>query len=272
MENNESGFSTAFALTVIFSLCVITLSFAMIINANEKKINSYKKTVDARKKAEEIIFNIEKQIQSLKDYSSDINEYQIKFLVSNVCNYDFKVEDVSTGINKKLISSEILENETVRQYMVLNEEIAFTEYGWVNPKFTDKTVLEEIAKDFENKNTFPLINNMPLLNIHFMSSEFMKAIFEYSKIKNPDKKIEILKEKLNAETSVKEIAEILGVSESHVIFDLIGFKTIFWKISFETDKCKCNAIFAAVPQKDNQKKIDKYILVEKNIMYKGGSL
>ena len=51
MKSKESGFSTAFALTVIFSLCVITLSFAMIVNANEKKIYSYKKAFDAHKKA-----------------------------------------------------------------------------------------------------------------------------------------------------------------------------------------------------------------------------
>ena len=51
MKSKESGFSTAFALTVIFSLCVITLSFAMIVNANEKKICSYKKAFDARKNA-----------------------------------------------------------------------------------------------------------------------------------------------------------------------------------------------------------------------------
>lgn len=55
MKSKESGFSTAFALTVIFSLCVITLSFAMIVNANEKKINSYKSAVEARKKADAII-------------------------------------------------------------------------------------------------------------------------------------------------------------------------------------------------------------------------
>lgn len=143
MKSKESGFSTAFALTVIFSLCVITLSFAMIVNANEKKINSYKSAVEARKKADAIILDIEKQIQSLKEYSSDIDEYQIKSLVSDVCNYDFIVEDVSTGINKNFISSKILEDESVRRYMTLNEESALAKYGWINPRFADKTVLDE---------------------------------------------------------------------------------------------------------------------------------
>ena len=272
MENRESGFSTAFALTVIFSLCVITLSFAMIVNADGKKINSYKKTVDARKEADSIIFSIEKDLQELKEYPSDIDEYQVLSLISGECDYDIMVKDVSTGINKNFISFEILENERIYQYVISNEETAFTEYGWINPKFADKTILDGISRDFENKNTFPLANNMPPLNIHFMTDEFLKAVLEYSKIKNPDRKIEIVKEKLNAETTSKELASILEIGENHSIFDLIGFKTLFWKISFETDKCSCNAIIAAVPQKDNQKKIDKYILIEKDIMYKGGSL
>ena len=98
------------------------------------------------------------------------------------------------------------------------------------------------------------------------------AVLGYFKIKNGEQKLEQIREKLNGETSSKELAEILGISESHAVFDLIGFKTLFWKISFETDKCVCSAVFAAVPQKDNQKKIDRYILVEKDIVHKGGSL
>ena len=272
MENRESGFSTAFALTVIFSLCVITLSFAMIVHANEKKISSYKKASDAHKKANYILFDIEEKLQELKEYPSDIDQYQVLSLISGECDYDITVKDVSTGINENFVSSEILEDESVRRYMTLNKEAALTEYGWINPKFADKAVLDGISKDFENKNTFPLTNNTPPLNIHFMTDDFIRAVLEYYKIKNADRKIEIIKEKLNAETTAKELAEILEISENHAVFDLIGFKTLFWKISFETDKCGCSAVFAAVPQKDNQKKIDRYILVEKDIAHKGGSL
>lgn len=272
MKNKESGFSTAFALTVIFSLCVITLSFAMIVNASEKKISAYKKALDTRKKANSILFRIEEKLQGLKEYPSDIDECQILSLISVECDYEITVKDVSTGINKNFVSSEILEADTVRKYLALNEEAALTEYGWINPRFTDKSILDEISLDFENINAFPLINNMPPLNIHFMTDDFIMAVLEYFKIKNREQKLERIREKLNGETSSKELAEILGISESHAVFDLIGFKTVFWKINFETDKYGCSAVFAAVPQKDNQKKIDRYILVEKDIAYKGGGL
>ena len=272
MKNRESGFSTAFAMTVIFSLCVITLSLAMTVNANEKKISSYKRAVEARREANYILFNMEEKLQDLKEYPSDIDECRILSLISGECDYEITVRDVSTGINKNFVSPEILEDEGVRRYMTSSEENAFTEYGWINPRFADRTVLDEISADFENKNTFPLVNNAPPLNIHFMSDDFLKAVLEYFKIKNIEQKLEQIRKKLNADTTNKELAEILEISGEHAVFDLIGFKTLFWKISFETDRCRCNAVFAAVPQKDNQKKIDRYILVEKDIAHKGGSL
>ena len=64
----------------------------MIVNADGKKINSYKKTVDARKEADSIIFSIEKDLQELKEYPSDIDEYQVLSLISGECDYDIMVK------------------------------------------------------------------------------------------------------------------------------------------------------------------------------------
>lgn len=272
MENKESGFSTAFALTVVFSLCLMILSFSMTVVSNEKKINSYKKAAEAKKETDLILFNIEKSLQELKDYDSDADIYQISSIISGACSYDYTVKDVSTGINKNFTSDEILEEDHIRSYILSDEEDVLTEYGWINPKIAGNLVLAGCIKEFENKNIFPLVNNLPPLNINFMSSGFIKTVLEYYKIKNSDEKSYLIGEKLNSDITVKEIAEIFEVSENHPIFDLIGFKTLFWKVSFETDRCSCDAVFAAVPQKENQKKIEKYILLEKNISYKGGSI
>jgi hypothetical protein len=272
MSSNENGFSTAFAMTVIFSLCVIILSFVMLVAANEKKINAYRKLIDSRKETDSIVFSIEETLQVLKEYPNDIDEQYIASLISSVCDYDFTVEDVSTGINKNFASENFLENEAILQYIFSNEDSAFVEYGWINQKIVDQASLEGCIKDFENKNIFPLLNNLPPLNIYFMNDDFIKSVLEYSNIKNGDKKLERIRENLNAETTSKELAGILEVSENHSLFDLVGFKTIFWQISFDTDKCRCIAVFAAVPKKESQKEIDKYILVKKNTSYKGGSL
>ena len=270
MKDNEEGFSTAWALTVIFSLCVITLSFAMIVMANGKKINSYEKAAEARKETDSIIADIEKAIQNLKENSADSDVYEIAALIEGACKYDFTVKELSTGINKNFASEKLLENEELRQYMLLNEEEAVTQYGWINPSFSDDTVLQTVTKDFEN--TFPLVNRFPPLNIHFMSEAFVKAVLKYFNIKNADGKAELISQKLTGQTELKELADLLEIGESHSLFELVGFKSAFWEVCFDTENYGCRLVFAAVPEKENQKKIEKYILVEKDLTYKGGSL
>lgn len=270
-NENENGFSTPLALAFIFSLCLMTLTFCIVVTSNEKKINSYKKRIDAKKEAASLIFEIAKSLQELKESQADFDDFAISSLIENVCDYDFSIQDVSTKINKNFWSKKILENTVISEYLAENENDE-TVYSWINPNFADAKIIDDILKDFEGKNTFPLINNFPPLNIHFMSEDFIKAVLTFYDIKEIYKKIEALKEKSDEQTSVKELSSLLELSENHPLFDLIGFKTSFWKLNFETDKCKCTAIFAAVPNKDNQRKIEKYILVEKEVLYKGGVL
>ena len=272
MKNNEKGFSDAFALIVIFSLCVITLSFAMIILANEKKINSYKKDYDARKEADFVINNIETVLQNLKDLPCDTDEYEVSLLISGVCDFSFTVKDVSTGINKNFLSEEFLENQSIRQYIISNDKNIFTQYGWINPKITDVSFLDLVSDDFNNTDVFPLVNKMPLFNIYFMSEDFIAALLKYFNIQNANEKTVRLIDNLSSVTSIKAIAQLLEISETHSIFDLIGLKTAFWEVRFETDKYNCRAVFAAVPEKENHKNVGKYILVEKDISYNGGIL
>ena len=49
MKNFDSGFSTPLAMAVIFSLCILALSLCLLTAANERRIDSYKKT-DRREK------------------------------------------------------------------------------------------------------------------------------------------------------------------------------------------------------------------------------
>lgn len=270
MKISERGFSTPLALTVIFSLSITALSFCMLIAANEKRIESYKTAVKEKKEIDSIIFNIEEKIQLLKDIPSDTDEQEISFLISSVCNYEFKVYDVSTGINKNFFAKDFLTNKAIDEYITASGDKAFLEYGWINPKFSDKEILEQTAKDFDGKSTFPLVNNLPPLNVHNMSIDFLTAVLKFCGIKEAEKKAEKVKEKLSFGTDIKELSEILGVTENHKVFDLTGTKTVFWKVEFETKNAKAYAVFAAVPKKENQKIIEKYILVEKKAVSKGG--
>lgn len=272
MKHNEYGFSTPLALASIFSLCVLTLSLCILIAAREKYIHSYKNVIEERKETELILYRIEEKMQSLKESPCDADEHEIALLINDVCDYDCTICDVSTGINKNFTSKTMLESKPISKYIESNKDDAFTEYGWISPKFADSNILNTIANDFERSDVFPLINAIPQLNIHYMSEDFITAGFEFCNIKNAREKAELIKQKLHPEITIKELAHFLEVSENHLVFDLIGTKTIFWRIDFETATYRAHAVFAAVPNKSNQKNIEKYILVEKNSMHKGGSL
>ncbi len=272
MNDSESGFSTPLAMTVIFSLSLITLSLAMFVSANGKKIDTYRKSVEAEKEAETILLTIEASLQGLKEYRKDADTYHAESLISGVCDCDFSVKDVSTGINKNFLSEKILKNDAFRRYISENGDAVFSEYGWVNPAFSDKKIIAEIEQNFECKSPFPLINSFPPMNIHFMSADFIRAVLDFYNINGSERKAMLIREKLNSDTDAEELAHILGIRENHALFDFIGFKTLFWEVSFDTGKCRCHAVFAAVPEKYDQKRIEKYILVEKNVSLKGGIL
>ena len=272
MKNHDGGFSTPLAMAAIFSLCILALPLCLATAANERRMDSYKKLTEERKKIDAAIFDLEEKIQMLKDSQSDSDEHEILYLLSSACDFNLSVSDVSTGINKNFISKEILKNKAINDCIKANGEEIFSEYGWINPKVSDKAIVEQTSKDFEEKNTFPLVNTFPPLNIFNMSGNFIKAVLEFCGIKDAEKKTELIKDNLNPDTTEKELAEILGTGENHPVFELLGTKTAFWKVDFETEKARACAVFAAVPEKENQRKIEKYILVEKKILFKGGAL
>ena len=94
--------------------------------------------------------------------------------------------------------------------------------------------------------------------------EQINKITSVEEVQDSDK-TQIIENSLTQDLDINEICRILSVPESHPVFDFIGTKTIFWKASFETFDCNVYAIFAAIPDTRNHKKIDKYILIEKSV-------
>ena len=276
MKSNNDGFSTPLAMTVIFSLSVIVVSFSLYVAANERKINSYRKIIQAEKEANSIICNIEGAIQILKDYPCDSND---SFLVSSVlysvfndCVKTFSVRDVSTGLNKEFLGTAFYNNDAIHEYVSNCEESSFTKYGWINPKYVGEEILEEIKSDYGNDDLFPLVNTFPMFNLYNMEEKFIKSVMEFCHIEKANEKAVLLKKKLSSDISKNELMSIIGVEETHPVFDFLGTKTVFWQVDFETEKCTASVVFAAIPEVLNQKNVEKYILVEKNVLYKGGIL
>ena len=147
----------------------------------------------------------------------------------------------------------------------------FSEYGWINPKFYSKEILKSVSEDFGDKNTFPIINEFPVQNVHFMSSEFLKASLKHFGLKDSEQKSRMIEEKRLYGITKEELSQILEVSDSSEIFSFMGTKTAFWKISFTTESCSASFVLGAVPSKEKKDEISEYRLIEKNIMKKGGS-
>lgn len=272
MLSDERGFSTPLAMIVIFSLSIMISALCIFMVSCEKKINSYKKIIEARKDADRIIKEIEVHIQQLKENKCDLDSYDIEVILKDICENDFSIKDVSTGINLKFMKEAFIKSNPINEYITVTGDNVFTEYSWINPKIADENILNNITEDYDSKDLFPLVNNLPPLNIHNMSEDYIKAVLDFYHINTSSEKAFLIKDKTKSEISLKEIAELLEISENHPLFDWIGTKTIFWEIKFRTSKYSVNSVFAAIPEKNNQKKIEKYILIEKNILINGGSV
>lgn len=270
MSGNEYGFATPIAMAAISSLCIMVLSSAMLVAASERKIFAYQNTVFSEKEAEERIEAIGIAMQVLKDEPYD-DLSRVNFLSDSFSGNDFCMEDVSTGVNVQFLKKEIIESSLMQKYLA-GENAMRSAYGWMHPKCSDNEMLEAVAEDFGVRNPFPIVNAFPLYNLHEMDAEFLAAVLAYCKIVNPENAAETIRRKPAEEITMAELCDILNVTERHTVFDFIGLKTAFWKISFETARCDVEAIFAAIPEKDDPRKIAKYALVEKSISHKGGML
>ena len=189
MKKKDDGFSTPLAMIVIFSLSVMILSFSLLVAANNRKLNSFKNFVLARKEAESILLALGKDFQALCESPCDSDTTsEICDILARYSKYGIVIEDVSTGIHKDFMSEEFYKNKTIREYAEVQGESAFKEYGWLNPKYADKKIVERISSDFNEEKPFPIVNSFPLYNIHFMSYEFLETIFKYCKIKEKCRK------------------------------------------------------------------------------------
>lgn len=273
MNKSDGGFSTPLAMTAIFSLSLVILSLSMLVAANGRKLKSYKNFVLARKEADAILSDLKRDFQILKDVPCDSDSSAVLHgILARYSEYDLTITDVSTGIHRNFMNENFYDSKPIRDYMAMEGEAAVTEYGWISPKYADKEILDGVIADFEGKTPFPIVNTFPPYNIHFMSCGFLEAVLEHCGIKNAEENAKKTVGLISDETDIESLAEIIGVAETHPVFDFIGVKTAFWKILFGTRRCGVSAIFAAVPKKDDQRSVERYILIDKKISHEGRAL
>lgn len=266
--NNEKGFASSVAIITIFSLSVVLFSIALYEESITKKIKAYKNKLEAKKEAEEIIIKILDDFQILRSLENGAAESQAILEIANkYAQYNFIAKDVSTGINQKFLSKEILESNAFKRY-INSSEIQVSEYGWINLKLAEQKLIESVKKDLKSESAFPIINTFPIYNIYEMNKGLIKAVLEYEKIPEIEEKLKKIEEQRFYGLDRKSLRKILKVQENHAVFNFIGTKTTFWKVRFETKQYKVKAIYALVPDEKENLKVEKYIIVEKELSMK----
>ena len=241
-RENESGFITLSGLIVITILTIMLAGASLFVYTKQKKVLSYKIMYTREKQALALISELEKDIQNLKndEFDSELST-GLLFLINKYSKLNFNITDASTGINENFISKKILETEEIKELVKRYKNEIKTDYGWLNPKISEEKKLEEIHKDFRNKDIFPLINTLPPFNFYYMNEDFIKAVCKICSLKDFD----------------QDLLSLYNTNPTHKVFDFIGFKTQFWNISSSTDFYNISCIFAAVPEKNSQNKIER---------------
>lgn len=268
---NEDGFITQNFLILVFIFFVMIISILYLVNVSNKKVQCEENIYNEKNEARLVLNNFEKDIQCLSLNLEDnfVNDEYLS-LLQKYEQYKISISDVSTKINTMFLKSEILENKYIQELLFSEKENIQTSYGWINPFCSSKELvmatLSDFSKDSRGK-LFPLINDFPLYNIYCMSRDFIFAILDLNKIENAEEKATLLYQQAqNNILSLDEIKKTLGVKGSHSVMNFLGTKTTFLNVKFQIQKCYVDAVFAVVPSKTNV--IEKYILIEKKIMYK----
>lgn len=269
----EDGFSSPLAMTVIFSLCLLCSALGMYVFSCQKKINSFKSRNESYREAEALLKEFEKELQIMADEDCDCSfSYKISELKSRYSDYEIIMNDISTGINEQLLSKEILEDKNIKQLLEVSGEKIKTEYGWINKDLAEEVFVRNVIADFNGKQNCLLFNKIPLYNLYFMDEGFIRSILQLCKISNSEEKSRNLFEAICTKKLCNEdLYEIIGVNKDHKVFEFLGLKTVFWNVKLSIDNTIIDAVFAAIPSKKDLRTLEKYELIEKKIIYKGGN-
>lgn len=264
-RNSNEGFATITALLFILSLSLILSALFMLVFSSSKKISAWEKEIAKEKEIDSFIDEFISDVQELKNDIAD-NEYsenRMK-LIEKYKDYSLTLSDVSTGINKSILSKEILRDRNISRIAEKHK----SDYGWINPLYAKSEQIKSVLDDWDAKNTddvFPLFCKMPLYNIFEMSDDFILAILDYFKIPQSSDKLKTLKEAMrNTSFTREKLKKALLLSDTSPVLDFLGIKSVFYKAELKKDDFKIELIIAAVPYRyEKTRDVQEYMLISR---------
>lgn len=267
MEDTSPGFSSVYALTMILSLFLVVVALAGFFMVNLRTTERIEDVYRHERIAKAVLSDILEDMQAMKDIPSDcINNLDLLGIIKKYESYSLEVSDVSTGINEVFLSGEVLNSLDVDLLVEEAGKNFKSSYGWVNADYVERDFLSSLQEEHGLTDLFPLVNRFPLNNVNFMEEKHIEAVLNYFDVKAiNDKKVKILQ---NQETGITEemLLTILDCSKEDKILDFMGVKTSFWKIKMEIEGLSVMAIVAAIPKKEDQRKVSEYVLIEERII------
>lgn len=266
MKDSSSGFSSVYALTVIFILLVIMMSVSLYFGTEIKKAERIESLYEREAIADSVMLNVLEDFQDLIVAEFDfVQTEELLKIRRKYESYKLEISDVSTGINKSFLSEKVKAGLETEKLVEVKGEDIIVSYGWINEKYAEESFIAALHEEHRMEDLFPLVCSFPFNNVNFMEEEHIEAVLKYFEIKESKKKAYEIVRKQDYGISEEQLLGILKCKKEAKVLDFLGVKTSFWELKMEVADFKINAVIAAVPDKENQRKVSKYILIKKNI-------
>ncbi|ULQ59033.1 hypothetical protein K7I13_10990 [Brucepastera parasyntrophica] len=259
--------SALFILAILMAFC----AGSMMLLSSTKNYAARLQTKDSEYgNAFEVLHRIQKDIGILAEDPADSPlSSGLQTLAARYEGYGLQIRDVSSGIHIRFLNDGLLKKEAIQRLIQFRPEENIVQYGWANANIISEAARNQIRRSFaltDNEKLFPLINTFPATNLHYLSEECLEAFFSAYQIKKAREKAALIFLKTKTEL-VTNIEDVLEIKKDHELFNLIGYKTTFWEVTFHHSRCTVRAVFCAIPDRKNAGKIESYRLIERNVVY-----
>jgi len=301
----EKGSVELGAVIILFFVSAMFAGSVLFIQTNMTyfRRNSYEQ--EEKVKAENLLKEIVQSFQPLRGYEYDAVDNPLLFHLQNkYADYSLAIMDISSGYHLDFLTDSDLHDTKLKEFLFRggnpSEFIAWrnshglstaktvwrsflrdeawdscVSYGWIHTSQTSSfafSVASASYKTSDLKSLFPLVNEMPLMNVNMVSPDIITPLIMRPdfKIEKPSEKAETLRNKLlQGQVILSDLSSYLEIPQNHALFTYLGTKTAFWKIIFcYRPGMYVEAIIAAIPKKDGGiQEIAQYTLIDRNIRY-----
>jgi len=304
MKHDEGAIEFG-AVIILFFLSAVLVSSALFVQASMIYFRKNSHEQEEKTMADKLLREIVSSFQQLTSYEYDtIDNPVLLYLKNEYADYGIDFMDISSGYHLDFLSDKELQDERLSKFLFLNDSpsefISFrnnhglttdktmwktflkekaieacVSYGWIHKSQIDSFAFKLTSashKTTELSSLFPLVNEMPMINVNMVSPDITTLLIlrPSFKIEKSAEKAETLKNKLlQGSVILSDLSSYLEVPRDHAIFAYLGTKTAFWKIVFCYRKgMYVEAVIAAIPKQDGGiQEIIQYKLIDRVIRY-----